>query len=419
MVADIEPVVMIRPARFGPMEAGVLRDTIRSMVDSGAHYMVLFDRPNDRPGWAPNEWNKPALVERFVDFLVPALELAAGEGAIPVLPPLEPTGAYWDTAFLQAMLSSLGRRGLGSLLESAAVGMRNFANNRPLDWGKGGREAWPRATPYAKQPDSQDHRGFRMFEWYQPIIRQETGRTLPLIGCANGPQASRRIGGQFDPATHASQTAEMVQMMIAGDLPSAVFNHAFWLLAAERHQPCYYESWYDADGTARLPAAEALEELSKEARPSRAGLDSAAPAVPLPTLRGSVTRGRQGATIGRPATTPRSRPARSSPPEGNGRKVIDHYLLLPLFEWGAARWHLNIVQQYVEAFLPTCGFSVDEAKRASKVTIIGNEQGISQADAQALTAAGCQVQRIAGKDGRETRLLLQELARNKQLSFQE
>ncbi|MCK4831942.1 MAG: hypothetical protein KAS81_04200 [Anaerolineales bacterium] len=416
MVADIEPVVMISPARFGPMEAGVLRDTIRSMVDSGAHYMVLFDRPNDRPGWAPHEWNKPALVERFVDFLVPALELAAGEGAIPVLPPLEPLGAYWDTAFLEAMLSSLGRRGLGSVLESAAVGMRNFANNRPLDWGKGGREAWPRATPYAKQPDGQDHRGFCMFEWYQSIIRQETGRTLPLIGCANGPQASQMTGGRFDPATHASRMAEMVRMMIAGDLPSTVFNHAFWLLAAERHQPCYYESWYDADGTARLPAVEALEELSKGARPARAGLDSAVQAVPLPTSHRMAPRGPQRATGGRQAATRRSH---SPAPEGNGRKVIDHYLLLPLFEWGVARWHLSIVQQYVEAFLPTCGFSVDEAKQARKVTIIGNEQGVSQSDAQALTAAGCQVQRIAGKDGRETRLLLQELARNKQLTYQD
>ncbi len=139
-------------------------------------------------------------------------------------------------------------------------------------------------------------------------------------------------------------------------------------------------------------------------------------ALPLPTSHRMAPRGPQRATGGRQAATRRSH---SPAPGGNGRKVIDHYLLLPLFEWGVARWHLSIVQQYVEAFLPTCGFSVDEAKQARKVTIIGNEQGVSQSDAQALTAAGCQVQRIAGKDGRETRLLLQELARNKQLTSQD
>jgi putative cell wall-binding protein len=74
------------------------------------------------------------------------------------------------------------------------------------------------------------------------------------------------------------------------------------------------------------------------------------------------------------------------------------------------------VGDYVEAFLPTCGFSVEEAKLAWRVTIIGNEQGVSAADAQDLLAAGCQVERIVGNSGEETRQMLLQLARNRQHS---
>ena len=65
-----------------------------------------------------------------------------------------------------------------------------------------------------------------------------------------------------------------------------------------------------------------------------------------------------------------------------------------MFEWGVSEWHWNAALKYVQAFHPTCGFSPDEARQAERVTILGNEQGVSREVEAALRQAGCQVERI-------------------------
>jgi hypothetical protein len=406
MMADIEPVVLIKPERIGRLDHNSLCEMMGGLADSGVHYVGLYDRPNERSMWAPQDWARPSLVERFVDYLAPALEQVAIERMFPVLPPLEPFGAYWDTTFLATMLSSLRRRGLGALLERAAVGMRNFANHRPLDWGRGGRDAWPEAKPYASSEEGEDHRGFRLFEWYQEIVTDVLGHQLPLIACANGPQSSRMEGRSLEPETHAEGAAEMASLALRRELPAAVMNHAFWVLAAERGQCGFEERWFEADGEEHLPAVKALAALRESGAPTKkTAAPAAAPVRPVPSpakaraVVASAGGGNGAATQG-----------------ADGYKPIDHYLLLPLFEWGTTRWHISIVTDYIEAFLPTVGFSADEARLAKRVTIVGNEQGVSARVAQALVAAGCQVERVAGGTGPETQKMLQELARNKQQS---
>ena len=47
-----------------------------------------------------------------------------------------------------------------------------------------------------------------------------------------------------------------------------------------------------------------------------------------------------------------------------------------------------------------CGFSPEEAAHAARVTIFGNEQGVSPAVEEQLRQAGCAVERISvGQDG--------------------
>lgn len=412
MMEGIEPVVVLRDDRIGPMDLEALAETVQSLADSGVNYVVLYDRPNDREKWTPNEWAKPQLVERFVDFLVPALKLVAEAGLVPVLPPMDPFGAYWDTAFLQTMLASLKRRGFGGILEKAAVGIHNFGYNRELDWGKGGRKAWPQWKPYAPQTDGQDHRGFRLFEWYQPIIQETLGHELPLICCANGPQSS--VVGENstqNPQIYASRVEEMARAMIERELPPYVFNHAFWLLSTERSDPSYSQRWYNPDGTPNIPAVTTLENLAGGANGktplSEHGTGPANP-HPMPEV------GQRTSHVPKGPMTSAMNPSNNR--VYSKQKPIKHYLLLPTFEWGAARWYLDIVQEYVSVMLPTCGFSSDEASQAEMVTIVGNEQGVDAATEQKLKEAGCQVERIAGKNGQETQRLLQQLAQNAQRS---
>jgi hypothetical protein len=90
-----------------------------------------------------------------------------------------------------------------------------------------------------------------------------------------------------------------------------------------------------------------------------------------------------------------------------GNHPINHYLLLPSYEWGVADWHLDVIRPFVKKYKPTIGFSLEEAHLASKVTVIGNKQSFSEEQLESLSASGSQVDRISG-DGTSIATSLQE-----------
>ncbi|HEY84741.1 MAG TPA: hypothetical protein G4N96_06485 [Chloroflexi bacterium] len=95
------------------------------------------------------------------------------------------------------------------------------------------------------------------------------------------------------------------------------------------------------------------------------------------------------------------------PPAG---KIIYHYMLFWHHE--AGNWaDIDFVSaiDYIGAFAPTVGFSVEEAEHAQHVTIIGGPGGVPAEVDDTLRAAGCQVQRLAGKDEAETNQMMYEL----------
>jgi len=92
-------------------------------------------------------------------------------------------------------------------------------------------------------------------------------------------------------------------------------------------------------------------------------------------------------------------------------KPIGHYVLFYQFPdgaWAEQDW-LN-ARNYIAAFKPTCGFSMDDAMRAQYVTIVGGAGGVSMETEERLRVAGCQVDRVAGKDEAETKRKLDDLA---------
>ena len=96
--------------------------------------------------------------------------------------------------------------------------------------------------------------------------------------------------------------------------------------------------------------------------------------------------------------------------EPSAEKPLYHYMLFWARngEWAEADW-LN-AQNYVGAFRPAAGFSADEATLAQYVTIVGGPAGVPKNVEAQLKAAGCQVDRIEGKDEAETKKMLDELA---------
>jgi hypothetical protein len=87
-----------------------------------------------------------------------------------------------------------------------------------------------------------------------------------------------------------------------------------------------------------------------------------------------------------------------------------HYLLFWKHpdNWAKEDW--KGAQEYIERFLPTCGFSVEEAKKYTHVSIVGGPLGVPASDEEALKTVGCRVERLAGEGFAGTANLLRQMA---------
>ena len=99
--------------------------------------------------------------------------------------------------------------------------------------------------------------------------------------------------------------------------------------------------------------------------------------------------------------------------QGAGLKTTRHYMLFAQGSDGSPVGREEFVNAlgYMTRFRPTVGFSIEEARNAEFVTIVGGEAGISAAEEQMLAQTGGRVERIAGRDASETDRLLAELVR--------
>ena len=364
--AGITPVVHIPATPIRAIDLPALEPLLKTYARWGVHYVVVFSEPNARAAWSPTDWGKTALVERFLDVLIPVLQAQSEAGLQPTFPPLKAGGEYWDTGFLEAALAGLARRGQDELARRLTFAVNLWTFNRPTDWGAGGLQRWPEARPYLTPPGAQDQRGFHLFDWYTEIIRDRLGEARPLLCLAGGPRPGDKTDPAFpalDDARHTSCTNEIAQAAASGALPTHLLNVNFWLLGAPEGSPFAGEAWYRSDGST-LGAVDVLKRHALLSQNPAKRLNGKAPDLDH--------------LIGQP-------------------KPLQHYLLLPTFEWGISEWHWSAALEYVKAHRPACGFSPEEAGQARRVTIFGNAQGVSREVEAALRRAGCQVERMQVK----------------------
>lgn len=246
--AGIQPIVQLRLSLKSPPAASELAAILRAYATWGVQHVVFFDRPNLRSSWPTVGWTQRGLVERFLEVFQPLAHTAIEAGLTPVFPALEPGGDYWDTAFLRAALEELVARGENQLLDKLALGAYAWTNGRPLDWGAGGPERWPATLPYVTPDDSQDQRGFRIFDWYNTISRAVIGREAEILVVAAGEH-----DGSKSEAAHNSQAKEMARAMSlpasdAEAVPANVIACNFWLLSAAAGAPQAGHTWFDPQG---------------------------------------------------------------------------------------------------------------------------------------------------------------------------
>jgi hypothetical protein len=381
MSSGVQPVLHF-PAHVGQMpDLRELRTLLEHYARWGVKYVALYDRPNSRANWQPPLWAQEDLVERFLDLFLPQAEMVREVGLVPLFPPLEPGGDYWDLAFLSTALRSIQRRGFDSLLERLVLGAYGLNENHPPEWGKGGAARWPEARPYITPPGSQDQRGFYIFDWYLETSREELGDSLPILLLRAGNCApSEQDGAPGDGMQHALHNLTLARMLSGdaqdGPAPEAVATELlacnFWLLAAGEADPRVGQAWFKPDGS-NLPAVDVFRHWVARKRP----LDSTVEPPPTHEMHVPEGEGFQDETQDRLLN-----------------RSIDHYVLLPLYAWGAADWDLAAIQPLLQEGHPTIGFSLAEARLAARVTLVGGEGAVSAGALAMLQSAGCRVERL-------------------------
>lgn len=95
-------------------------------------------------------------------------------------------------------------------------------------------------------------------------------------------------------------------------------------------------------------------------------------------------------------------------------KTIGHYVLFWQRADDWAHEDYSAAADYVARFRPTLGFTPEDARNARYVTIVGGPAGVPPETEQMLRDAGCQVERLAGRDFADTKRMLDELAQRGQ-----
>ena len=365
----IEPVIQFDFSLSHPPTPGECAMLFEAYARWGVHGIILFDRPNARSSYPAAGWAQQDLVERFIDSMLPLSLAALQSGLIPIFPPLEPGGSYWDTAFLRGSLESLERRKQNLLLQNLVLSTYSWTGEKPLNWGAGGPLCWPSARPYLTTPPSQDQQGFRIFDWYQAIAQAVLNRSVPIIvleaGVQSDPHKTEFPAG--NPDIHPDLVTGIIKLLsgkpimdplapqnVMNPMPPEVLACNFWLLAADPNSPFASHAWLQPD----TPFEKTIQSVKRAVQEL----------IQDPSARLLVD------------------------PE----HPIKHYLLIPTYDWGVADWHLEIIRPFVKKYRPVIGFSLEEASLAHEVTVIGNTHSFTEEQLNHLRNSGCKVRRISG-----------------------
>ncbi len=336
-----------------------LRVLLSSYSNWGIKHAIFFDRPNTKAAWTDGSWSQGDLVERFLDRYLPFVRLSEQNGIIPVFPPLEPGGDYWDLSFLKKVLQLVQQRRSFDFSVNFHMAVSSQTYDHPLDWGAGGQSHWKSPRPYSKvELGEEDHIGFNTWQWYADLVREVLNVNPKFFLFYYG--MSRVAGDKLDTQNSFEQMVD-IALALSGDnananaLPENVLGCCFWLLSAAESDPHGKTSYFDATG-----------------KPKEASI----PAYKQKMVQNNKQKQEYAVS---------NRLAEWIYP-------IDHYLLLPSYDWGIPENTLDRIRPIIRDARPTIGFSVIEATNARKVTVWNENAAFTEHDIQLLREAGCMVE---------------------------
>jgi hypothetical protein len=222
---------------------GDIEGMVRHYKALGVDYYQIGNEPNlrhENGGDTPN-------VNGYLDSWIPAARKVAAAGGLPGFGALAPGGDVDDLQFLRDALDGLKTRGAVDTLDKGWIAMHNYTGNRPVEFDK-------------------DSNGFLKFRWYDAIVREKLGRSLPIVGTEGGTYVSNRTDGAFPAVDPSRQVREVVEAMRYMDAPHEpyLFANSYWVIANAEgggHDPQWEpHALFRGDGPS--PVVTALQSLS-------------------------------------------------------------------------------------------------------------------------------------------------------------
>lgn len=238
------PIMRVYTPNGEPIK-GNLEALVRHYKARGVSYFQLYNEPNlnvENP-------DRKVNVDRYLDDWTTAAQAVVRGGGLPGFGSLAPGGNFDDLEFLKLALEKLKQRGQVGLLDQAWLGMHNYTLNHPLDYQK-------------------DSNGFLKFRFYDVIVRNALGRSLPIIGTEGGTFAGQREDSNFPAITEGTQTK-----MVRGayeymkDREPYYFAYSYWVIANEEgggHDPAFTNHALIKKGGVASPVVQALKDLTRE-----------------------------------------------------------------------------------------------------------------------------------------------------------
>jgi hypothetical protein len=262
---DIMPIVRIyrphpNPGTLGPAALAAVSD----YVSAGVRYFEFNNEPDLGVEWRSGEVPLDGATISARNAIVD-IEAILQRGGYPAIPALRP-GGRWD---LVGEICRMGRRDL--LSQPVWQALHNYSANHPLDypydrvnqegapcspelfsklalekWDGDAWEGWTleqlnrfrkeRANPGATAVG--DPTCWRSYERYDQLIRNQIGRSLPILATENGYVVGERQDKRYPmttPQLHAVQTLEACRIMMGTSrlhdpAPDYYFCTAYWLI---------------------------------------------------------------------------------------------------------------------------------------------------------------------------------------------
>jgi hypothetical protein len=457
---DIQPILHLDIPLSEDFTISQLDPIFHAYAKWGVHSIIFYDRPNSRDSWDSSHWILSDWVTSFFNKFVPLANLALDHGIFPALPPLEPGGHFWDTAFLRCLLESLVRDNQTKLCENLVLSAYAWDYKRSLNWGAGGSAYWQNSKPFFTPLDGEDQKGFRAHEWHQEVTQSILGNSHPIILLGAGLSQDPAI--VKNPETNSPNQEDiclaigrLLNRELICDLINPqnlllpvsedIFACNFWSLSAEPGSDNAGFAWYENTGQpnpivnkwkefcvsafGKIPESSVNSSVNTNGNENKnsppfeitnqiltndknsvfAGIndysDKDHQQAPLPSGIDSSETNTNSTQEQPPVNTEKvDRTAKSASVLA---RPIKHYLLLPAFEWGITDWHLEVIKPFVKKYRPTIGFSLKEAVLAEHITIIGGTQIFPDDLVERFRLAGCEVDRIEG-DGMTIATILTE-----------